>query len=260
MLTDLGTVKAWLTISSDTDDTVLTTLIGQVSQMILAYLQRPSIFRHQYTEQFAGTGSRQKMLRNFPVIDISSLTVGTAGIPGGDGLKSGYWVAPEDDGPPGRPQVINLIGYCFERGCTGKVIYTAGYCVVDEPHAAGAQVQVLAPYGQWACDHGVSYSTGDALTKVAGTPSIGQYALGARGQYVFASADNGRSVEISYSYVPAAVEQACIELVGERYRYRSRIGQTSQSMNGATTTSYSLKDMPDYIKLALQPFRRLVPV
>ena len=51
------------------------------------------------------------------------------------------------------------------------------------------------------------------------------------------------------------IEQACIEIVAERYRYRSRIGQVSQSLGGQETASYKLDALTDVIKTRLNPYR-----
>ena len=42
----------------------------------------------------------------------------------------------------------------------------------------------------------------------------------AAGVYSFAAVDAGASVLISYGFIPAAINNACIEWVAERYRYR----------------------------------------
>ena len=55
----------------------------------------------------------------------------------------------------------------------------------------------------------------------------------------------------------AAINNACIEWVAERYRYRTRIGQSAQTVAGQMTASYSLKDMPDFIRASLDPYRRV---
>ena len=63
---------------------------------------------------------------------------------------------------------------------------------------------------------------------------------------------------ISYGFIPAAINNACIEWVAERYRYRTRIGQSAQTVAGQQTASYSLKDIPDFIRASLDPYRSVV--
>jgi len=78
------------------------------------------------------------------------------------------------------------------------------------------------------------------------------------GVYGFAAADAGTVVLLSYGFIPAAINNACIEWVAERYRYRTRIGQSAQTVAGQQTASYSLKDIPDFIRASLDPYRSVV--
>ena len=80
------------------------------------------------------------------------------------------------------------------------------------------------------------------------------------GVYTFAAADAGAAVSISYGFIPAAINNACIEWVAERYRYRTRVGQSSQSVSGQLTSSYSLKDIPDFVRASLDPYRAVVGI
>jgi hypothetical protein len=98
-----------------------------------------------------------------------------------------------------------------------------------------------------------------ALMAVSGAPSAGQYNV-AGGLYTFAAADAGAGVLVSYGYIPAAINNACIEWVAERYRYRTRIGQSAQTVQGQQTASYSLKDMPDFVRASLDPYRSVVGI
>ncbi|MBN8905848.1 MAG: hypothetical protein J0H99_04310, partial [Rhodospirillales bacterium] len=201
-----------------------------------------------YTETFSGDCKSTRMLRNYPVIKVSSVTVGGAAIP------STAWSFDTDDSPPGKPALLTLIGYRFEGQCT--VVYDAGFFVADEAHTSDTSVAVDAPYGSWAADGGVT-ANGIALTNVAANPSAGQYSV-ADGVYAFGN--TGTEVLISYSYVPSVLEEACIELVGERYRYKDRIGHASKSLAGQETVSYSLKSMPDFVRDGLANFKRMVPL
>ena len=123
--------------------------------------------------------------------------------------------------------------------------------------ARSLYVTAAAPFGPWASDAGVTYANGTALAAVAGIrpPDSIMYRAGA---YTFAAADAGAGVLISYGFIPAAINNACIEWVAERYRYRTRIGQSAQTVQGQQTASYSLKDMPDFIRASLDPYRSVV--
>lgn len=60
-----------------------------------------------------------------------------------------------------------------------------------------------------------------------------------------------------FTATPAELEQACIELVGLRYRERDHIGQSSKGLGGETV-SFSEKDMSDDIKTILTAYRRVI--
>jgi hypothetical protein len=61
-----------------------------------------------------------------------------------------------------------------------------------------------------------------------------------------------------YDSIPSDIEQACIELVALRYKERDRIGKTSDSIAGETT-SYVTRAMPLSAETRLAPYRRVAP-
>lgn len=61
-----------------------------------------------------------------------------------------------------------------------------------------------------------------------------------------------------YATTPLEVEQACIELVGFKYRALDRIGLASKSLAGETT-SFVLADLPAEVAAALALYRRVSP-
>lgn len=271
-LAALADVKTWLAGSSGigtTDDALLSRLITDVSGAIAAYLGRPSLTPRTLIERVDGNGRTRMYLSHYPVLQIGSLVIDNvavaAAVPPASGAPRpfGYLLESWDGLPPGRPQAFDLFALCFRRGRQNVVAsYTAGYAVEGEaaavPGAPGPyNVSAAAPFGPWASDAGVSYADGAALTAVAGSPGAGQYNVSA-GLYTFAAADAGAALLISYGFIPAAVNNACIEWVAERYRYRTRIGQSAQTVAGQQTASYSLKDMPDFIRASLDPYRRVV--
>jgi uncharacterized phiE125 gp8 family phage protein len=67
------------------------------------------------------------------------------------------------------------------------------------------------------------------------------------------------SYTAGYDDPPFDVAQACIELTGEAYRRRDRIGQASVSMKDQSTVSFSQADMNASIKTMLSNYRRLIP-
>ncbi len=260
-LTTLSNAKAWLGVSTTDDDNLLTRLIGAASRAIHTYLQRPNLFQHACSETYDGSGGRRLVLREWPVLSVASLKVGTVSVPAAASYgQSGYLLEAWNGYPPGGPQALDLCWYDFCRGLNNvAVTYTAGYAVQNEAWTIPTtpyQVTVNAPYGSWAVDQGVTLN-GVAMTPVSGTPASGQYSVSG-GQYTFAAADSGKAVLISYSYIPADIEQACIELVGERYRTKDRIGEKSKTLGGQETVAYDTGAMNAYVKQLLQPFRKVI--
>jgi hypothetical protein len=265
-LTTLANVKTWAAVTVTTDDNLLNLLIGNVSRFILSYLQRPTLFQNACNDVYDGFGQRAQMLRNFPVLSVSSFAIDGNAIPAATGTppSCGYILEPWDGFPPGRAQAIALRGYTFCRGYSNiAVTYTSGFVVQGEAQTVPGtpfQVTVNAPNGPWAVDQGVTYANGGAaLTPVTGSPAVGQYSV-SNGVYTFNSGDAGSAVLISYSYVPADIQQAAMEMVTERYKYKDRIGYISKSLGGQETVTFSQKNMPDFIRTLLQPYRRVVLV
>lgn len=256
-LTSLARARAWAGVTSTNDDTLITSLISEVSQFIHNYLGRPSITSREYTEISDGQDNVAMLLRHWPVTGIKQVSVDGANV-------ASYVLEPWHGAPAGFQQKLSLRGFTFNRGESNiSITYDAGYKVLAELRsipASGAYTVVPdAPYGSFAEGHSVTFANGAALTKVQSAPAAGQYTLSS-GTYTFAASDAGAQVLLSYSFIPADIEHACVALVAERYRYRSRIGEVSKSLGGQESMSYSQKDMPEFIKTLLQPYRRMLPL
>jgi hypothetical protein len=271
-LATLADVKAWLSGSSgigSSDDTLIARLITDVSGAITAYLGRPSLTPRPYSERLDGNGKMRLFLRHYPVLQMTSLAIDNVAVPAvvppapGSPYGKGYLLEGWDGLPPGRPQALDLFQAIFRKGRQNvAVAYSAGYAVESEsqsvPTAPGPYtVTVAAPFGPWASDAGVTYNNDTPLVAVTGAPGAGEYNVSG-GVYTFAAADAGATLLISYGFIPAAINNACIEWVAERYRYRTRIGQSAQTVQGQQTASYSLKDMPDFVRASLDPYRAVV--
>lgn len=269
-LTTLTNVQAWLNITSAKDNQLLTRLINQISAATLNYLARPSLTRQTYTELRDGVGNYRLVLRNWPVVDITSLAVGARTIPEAASMgSSGYTLATWDGTSAGLPQEITLRGYQFHRGRSNiQIVYDAGYCVLGQinavPSSGPYQLTIFPTGGSWAQDDGVTYANGTPFTPVSVTPGVGQYTVMPDGTgnaiYTFAAGDAGQSILIDYSFTPADIEQAVIEWIGERYSYRDRVGQTTKGLGGSETAGYSLKGIPDYISIVLDGFKKFLPL
>jgi hypothetical protein len=271
-LTTLAAVNAWLGLTGTNNDAVVKPLISAASRFVLNYLSRPSVLPTSFTDRLDGYGWQQQQftLRNWPVLSISSLLLGSVAVlpstpaVSGSPPSNGYLIEPWDGQPPGRPQNVDLYGYCVPKGRqVVSVTYTAGYQVTAEPQTVPASgtltLSAGAPYGPFAADGGVTLADGTALTKVPGTPAASQYSVDGTGTYTFNAAQASAAVLLTYGYVPFDLDQATKELVGERFKYKDRIGEMSKSLGGQETISYSIKDMPDAMKLILQNYKNVVP-
>jgi hypothetical protein len=272
-LCQLADVKLWLGRSDTNSDALLSALITRASRAILTYLQRGQILPRNVSEIRDGTGTSAMVLKQWPVISVTSVMVDDLTIPQASAEAGGSdtgWVCEAWDGtPPGRPQTLSLKGFSFGSSWPGAgnaqnvgVAYQAGYQVSDEPQTVASGVAtVLAPYGAWASDMGVAYADGLAMAKVESAPAIGEYALGnTPGQYVFNAGDNGAAVAISYGFVPADISDACIELVSERFKYAQRIGEKTHSLGGNETVSFDNTRFTPLVEAMLQPYRNVAPV
>lgn len=276
-LTTLAAVKAY--VSNPAADPVLSALIVRESAHIRSILNRGLLVPTTYTQQFSGQGTRQLVLPEWPLLSLTSLVVDGTTIPIAPQINDplpasvpfGWRFQPWNGVPPGQPAVVDLVGYRFFGGFQNVVAtYKAGYQVSNEAQtipASSFQITPNAPYGSWATDQGVTYAaTGAALTAIlAGTPTVGQYLPPNPGlstprlAYTFAAADVGQGVLLTYGFIPADLEQVCIELIAERVSYRSRVGLRSQALAGQETIAYDLSGIPAYAVEMLRPYESVLP-
>ena len=108
-LTSLANVKSWANVTTDSDDALLTRLIGSASRFILSYLQRPTLFQNVFNDVYDGVGQHSQTLRNWPVLSVSSVQVDNTVItPATTPTSCGYVLDVWDGFPPGRPQQLRL--------------------------------------------------------------------------------------------------------------------------------------------------------
>jgi hypothetical protein len=202
----------------------------------------------------------QLVLPDWPVTSIASIQQGNYYIPPsvlappgsvqpiGTGPGYGFRYIPWNGDLPGSPCVIELKDAFFYRGPQNvQVTYTAGYLIQNEPIVPASPgpytVTVQQLQGIWCRDNGVTYAaTGLSLSPVATAPGAGQYippADSSPGVYTFSSADADQTMLINYSFIPADLEEAVIQMVAERYAYRGRIGEISKSLGGQETIRYA---------------------
>jgi hypothetical protein len=266
-LVNLANLKSWLDITGAEDDLLLAQLISQISRAILNILERPAILPSTYTETYDGGGEASIVLRQWPVNDVISCAIDGVLIPpapplfGGNAAQPGYFLDPSDSAPPGAMQRLSLRGRVFTGGIQNVVVsYAAGYQITNENAAVPASppytIQAQCPYGAWASDVGVVYASGQPLTGVQASPAAAQYSV-TSGLYSFSQADAGTAVSLAYGYVPYDLALSCMDWIADRYAYRSRIGQRTKSLGGQETLAFIVKDIPDFVRTALSPYRRV---
>jgi hypothetical protein len=67
------------------------------------------------------------------------------------------------------------------------------------------------------------------------------------------------SYSAGYAATPPDIAQAAVELVGEAFRRRDRIGLASKTLGGQEVVAFSLKDMNDTVRALLAPYQVLAP-
>lgn len=277
-LTTLARVKEWLGIpaSNTSMDTVLSQMIPRASQAVFSHTSRSSFTpRVVNGESITGCYATRFMLREYPVIAIDSVTVNGVPIPAASTPQgNGFLIEPWDGYPPGNAQLVDLFGYDTGYGRQATLVtYAAGYQIPNESHTiptttvamSTATVPMNAPFGLWLSDGGVvAANSGAAFDAVTGTPGPSEYALGSTaGDYIFDSSDDGGTeVLVTYGYVPADVEQAVLEFIGERNAYRSRIGVRSRALvaGSSETISYQPSGMTDIVRELLRAYKRTSPL
>src|SRR5438552_1102151 len=210
-LCTLSDVKAWLGRSDANSDALLQALITRTSRQILSWLRRGTILPHTVSEVRDGTGGTSIMLREWPVLSVSSLAIDGQIVPQAtSSVSRGFVFEPWNGMPPGGAQVLALRGFCYGFRLPGvlntqivAIAYRAGYQASAEAQSvANGSVTVIAPCGAWASNGGVMYANGTPLVAVNGAPAAGQYQLDANapGSYIFNAADNRATVLITYGY------------------------------------------------------------
>lgn len=212
-----------------------------------------------------GTGSDRKMMPQNPIISVSSLSVdGRAYSPSADAIATGY----QSD-----EKFLYLFGGTFCRGLrnvlvsliTGYTTNQTGFIPSVTPFTAvpvtgsglGPDGMPAQTAGPAVVDQGVTYNGAAFTAKAVGSNlSTGQYTFG-DGTYTFAAADAGKSVVMSYDFVPGSVEEALLQIIGTWMKRRSTLGVASEALATQTVT-YMDKDFPASAKALLGPYRYVV--
>lgn len=232
----------------------------------------------------------QLVLPDYPVTQIISVQQGAAFIPPsvlpvanqpypvGTAPGYGYRFIPWAGNLPGDNAVLELNGgYFWTAPQNIRVMYVAGYLEQNEaqtvPDNVPWQITVNQPQGIWSRDNGVTYAlSGLALTPVKTITGPGQYIAPpdtAPGLYTFGVGDEGAALLFNYSFIPADLEEACVQMVVERYNYRTRVGEISKSLGGQETMRYfrgnsgppwnRTSSLPPEVNDLIQPYISVLP-
>lgn len=255
-LATVAQVKSWLGITASDDDTLLQRLVDGASAFVYSYLSLDTFAKSQYDEMYDGHGGSFMVLRQIPAVEVLAVAVHGSPLPPatGDGKTS-----PLSNGYKLFKQNLTLFGFVFPH-CRSSVYvsYKAGYEKSEEHSIPGTGPFTVTVASTWLSDGGVTID-GQALVEVDSNPGDMEYSI-SDGVYTFNVGQANDEAVITYSYVPADINQAVIELVAERYKYRDRIGHSSKSLGGQETVSFQANTVPAIIKDMLNKYIRVVPV
>jgi hypothetical protein len=281
----------WYGNNSNASAPVISQLVSSMSRLILTKLSRSRLYSQQFVRTFNGQGTSQLQLPDYPATSITQIQMGSvivnpAPLPAivnnvvsqSTAGMYGYRFIPWSGNLPGEPALIEFVNGMFWPGYQNiKVTYDAGYLISNELWTVPTttsdgqvmdQVTVFQPLGIWCRDNGiVNTTTGMTMTPVTGAPAPGQYQVGpdsTPGLYTFNDTDvqAGLNISISYSFVPADLEEAANQMVAERYLYRDRVGIDSKVLGGQETIRYSrggyryqmFPDLPPEVDALISPY------
>lgn len=155
-LTTLGAAKQWMGLTDSTQDQQISRLITVYSQAAVSYIGR-DLVKRTITETVDGPGGNTLVVKNYPIISISGLTIDGRSIP-----ASSSWNAP---GYHFSEWMIDLTGGLrFTRGTRNvAVTMTCGYPSIP---AAAEQAVLLAIHA------GIAARDRDPSTSAESVPGV----------------------------------------------------------------------------------------
>lgn len=134
-LTTLANVKAWMGLTGNQDDALLSRLIAAASAYIETWTNR-TFAAKQYSEVRDGTGGQRLVFADYPVTAVASVVVNGNPIPASP--------TPSDAGYRFDSIRLMLTGYQFSRGLGNvELTYTAGYASIP-PEIEQACIELVA--------------------------------------------------------------------------------------------------------------------
>mgnify|MGYP001565115886 CR=1 FL=1 len=251
-LTTVASVKSFLTITGTTQDALIAKLIARESTYVEQWTGRVFPFTNHTDELLNGSGTKLLTLPDSPVLSVSELKVLNTVVPqSADGIQAGFvfdettlYLQSEGKFPQGYKNVT----------CS----WVAGYQAEETDFVPTGNVPVLTPTEGGTASVVISVEDNTAsltMTEVGAAPVAGQFSF-ADGTFTFNSADFNHSVTMSYYYIPGAVEQAVIEMIGLDLQQRNTIGINSKSL-ATESISYEKKGMSDSAREMLQAYKMI---
>lgn len=263
-LTTLANVTAWLNAGTTAPypsdgNPMLARLITACSGFVQNYLSR-DIVPAARIETYNGNGGPALFLRNRPVIEVTAVSINGTALtlsPPAQSRVSGF--AYDDTR-------VYLYGWLFPNGFQNVIVeYVSGFqsTTLQTIPASGVLTTEGFPL-PWNADRGVTLN-GTAMTAItSGDPAQGEYivSVNAAGYpiYTFNTADAAGIVTVTYGYTPYDLEQVVVEAVGEAFKRRNRIGQSSMNMGDGQVVQFSLVDFNKANKSLLNQYMNVVPV
>lgn len=258
-LTTKERVKQWVLgaaqQNSDGSDLLFDGLITGISSFIKNTLDREFGWQ-EVTEVYDGTSTCMIQLRQAPAYEVASLDLGNGQLVVNQPGQTPNYLLDAPKGPGSRQRLI-LRGRQFPRGMA-NIVVTYSYGWKDTMTSSIAAGETKQPLRMFYNDVGVTIA-GAAAVKVDSNPGVGQYSVTSAGVYSFNDADAGKQAVITYGYVPDEIELAARQMVGEQYKVKDRIGIVSHGVGGQETTSYSQRDLSQFVKSLLKGFFFVTP-
>lgn len=130
----LAEAKEYLKITTSAEDVIISHLVNAVSQWINGYLNRHLVSK-AHVEYYSGDGSLELVLKNYPIISITSVFVDDQRLwPSSSEVVAANMIVKKDSG---ILRAFNLL-YGWQPGESNiKISYTAGYTVATSGSEGG---------------------------------------------------------------------------------------------------------------------------
>ena len=278
-LTTVANVKTYMGISTSTDDTLIETLINNVSDQIERWCDRTFVAT-TYTEFLDARGTRTIAVENPPIISVDVVAFGarnTLSVSSADTTDLLATIAIEDDqarlhriasNGTTTTTTLTFSSYPTSSSLATAIDGTAGFDATVE-HATpsfmlhrmgGRDVVQTTAYLTSADDaeseYRIDYDRGLIHLRTDSFPRFSDHRL----DHHFPNSFQSVLVRYSagYSTIPNALVQAAFELVSDAFRGRDRDRNIQQESVGDYT--YQVRPMAEWsgsVLALLAPFRRI---